>query len=107
MLEWIAGCRLSPIVPPEGKRRQTFASRKLESDSRFERIAFFVDGGRVGFNLGGIAELERAKGHVAGVTGHVTQRAGAEILPAAPDEIVINSCFSRMSRRPGALIGPE
>jgi len=91
-----AGCDffrglVAAVKPPEAERRQAFTSGKLKTDFRVSGVHFFGHPGGLGLNLGRIAQLERAEGPVDCVAGHVAQRAGAEVLPAAPSEWLIHS----------------
>ena len=68
------------------------ALRKLEANFGADRIRFLVhDAEGRGFNFCGVAKVEGAEGHVDGVAGHVAECAGAEVLPAAPVERLVNS----------------
>ena len=80
------------FVPPEFERRKSFALGEVKADSRSERVGFVVNARRhFAFDLGGVAELKRAEGHVDSVAGHVTEGAGAEIAPAAPFEVMVEA----------------
>ena len=57
-------------------------------------VGFRVDaGGDFAFDFVGVAEFEGAEGHVDGVAGHVAEGAGAEVVPAAPFEAMIDVLF--------------
>ena len=69
-------------------------------DLRAERIGFLVHRfERDAFDLGRMTEVERAERHVDGVASHVAECAGAEVLPAAPFEGVVNIFLERARRR--------
>ena len=85
---WIA------VIPPEFEGREAIALGELEADARSEGVGFGVNlGGHFALDLGRVAELEGAEGHVDGVAGHVAERAGAEVGPAAPFERVVEAFF--------------
>ena len=101
----MVGLGVAAVIPPEGDRRQAVAGGKLKADGGFERVAFLVHGRGGGLDLRRIAQLQRAEGHVGGVAGHVAERAGAEVLPAAPDEGMIHRAAAT-SAAAGGLVGP-
>ena len=87
----LSGVARVAVVPPELERRQVSALRELEADARGLGEGLRVNArGQFALDDVGIAELERAERHVDGVAGHVAQGAGAEIIPAAPLERVID-----------------
>ena len=80
----IALAVLRPLVPGDLDRRQVAAGRKLVGDRRPGRIGLGVDLAALRRHLHGQPKLKCHEGQVRRVTGHVAQRAGAEVPPAAP-----------------------
>ena len=69
-----------------------FALGKVEANFGTDGIRFLVHPAeRHRFNFRRVVEIQGAKRHVDRVACHVAQRAGAEILPAAPVERLVNS----------------
>src|ERR1039458_10250263 len=91
MLVGIVCLGIAPIEPPKGHGRLALAGRKLKANLGLERVALLVHDRRSRLDLRRIPQLERTEGHVDGMAGHVPQRAGAEILPPAPVERMIDS----------------
>ena len=79
------------VIPPELERRHVPARGEVEADARGrgERLRK-GPGSNFALDDVGVAQVERPEGHVDGVAGHVAQRAGAEVVPAAPFEDVID-----------------
>ncbi len=88
------------VIPEHFERRQAFTFGELEADAGSLGESFRIKArGKFKLDDAGIAELERAERHVDGVARHVAERAGAEVEPAAPFEIVIHILLERAFRR--------
>src|SRR6266446_3397782 len=82
-----------PFVPNQLYRRHVAARRKFPRDGGPPRISFRIDRPRLGGDGRRILKFESHERHVGGVTGHVTQSAGAEIPPATPGERMISRLY--------------
>jgi len=87
----VFGRFISAIKPPESHGGHALARGKFETKSWNLRKHFFIHPGGFSFDFGRIPKLERAEGPIDGMTRHVTERAGAKILPAAGSERGINA----------------
>ena len=110
------GIQLAAVLPPQrnriqrerimlvekslmGGRHGNFPRRKLKTDFGAKRIRLGIHAiKRECLNFRRIAETERTERHIDSVTRHVTERAGAKILPAAPVELVIDADMTAIGR---------
>src|SRR5262249_27711760 len=65
---------------------------ELKANLRADGIGLVVhEAPGFGFDLGGVTEIQSAEGQVDRVARHISERAGAEILEAAPVERIVDS----------------
>ena len=91
--------QVAAVVPVHRERGAAVELGKLELDLRPLRVAVAVVPGALGLDRDRVAQVEGHERHVAGVAGHVAQRAGAEVPPAAPGERMIAVAVRPLRRR--------